>query len=179
MGANQNSSRNLAYIPKSTQIHNARNPAALKSKHEPEIYFRKNGADHGNRVRRDLRQVLHGMPVISGEERKVLSELKHRGAAVVMRQGLPARSVRRRWEARPRRASGAEKLGEAARLNENRGRAVARFERNEESDSALAGGETETRHRTDVGKTRRHAARGKRRKKKLSKPKNRDTTERK
>jgi hypothetical protein len=30
MGANQNSSRNLAYIPKSTQIHNTRNQAALK-----------------------------------------------------------------------------------------------------------------------------------------------------
>jgi hypothetical protein len=30
MGANQNSSRNLAYIPKSTQIHNTRNQAALR-----------------------------------------------------------------------------------------------------------------------------------------------------
>jgi hypothetical protein len=30
MGANQNSSRNLAYIPKSTQIHNTQNPAVRK-----------------------------------------------------------------------------------------------------------------------------------------------------
>jgi hypothetical protein len=96
-----------------------------ETKHETEIYFWRNGADHGNQVRRDLRQVLHGMPVISGEGRKVLSKLKHRGPAVVMRQGLPARSLRRRWEAKPRRASGAEKLGETARLNKNRGRAAS------------------------------------------------------
>jgi hypothetical protein len=47
MGANQNSSRNLAYIPESTQIHITQNPAVLKPRLAVEHRSKSDKNQHG------------------------------------------------------------------------------------------------------------------------------------
>jgi hypothetical protein len=71
--------------------------AAAKSNHEPVICFRENGADHGNRGAVGSSRRVARRACGKRCRRKMLSKLEHRGAAVVMGQGLPARSGRIRW----------------------------------------------------------------------------------
>jgi hypothetical protein len=60
MGANQNSSRNLAYIPKSTQIHNTQNLVVLK----PRL-----AVEHGAKPKRTNEE--------SDSEKMAAAKLKH------------------------------------------------------------------------------------------------------
>jgi hypothetical protein len=70
MGANQNSLRNLAYIPKSTQIHNTRNLTAKSRAHASRD--------------EELGTRLSGRAVSDGRRKEKLSKPEKRGAAVTM-----------------------------------------------------------------------------------------------
>jgi hypothetical protein len=109
MGANQNSSRNLAYIPESTQIHITQNPAVLK----PRLAVEHRSKNEKNQQRIGLKKIKNSGREIVVRARVLLfgkmePTTSNRGASAAMGQGGEA--SRRSSRRKPRRY---EKTGHA------------------------------------------------------------------